>query len=158
MTPRPNAAGGRVELLGSFHLGAAPSDVFPLFTPLGERDWVPGWNPVFVHPSSGEIEENQVFLTREGDESTLWSVVRLDPERREVEYLRVTPGSRIARVEIRVSPCSEGSAVEIGYLWTALTARGRGQVEDFERGFEAMLAEWQRLTNRWLRTSGGPPR
>jgi len=140
----------RIDVSGSFRLPAAPDVAFPLFTPRGEIRWVPGWEPRFLHPPTGELELDQVFATEAGGESTLWTVVGLDREGCAVDYLRVTPGSRLARVSVRVAGEGGGSRVHVRYLCTALNDEGAAALAEFERGFEAMLADWERLTSTLL--------
>jgi hypothetical protein len=62
---------------GSFHLDAPRERVFPLFTARGEREWVPGWDPVVL---SGADERGSVFQTRSHDgRETNWIVVDYRP-------------------------------------------------------------------------------
>lgn len=143
---RPDPNGPlRVELNGSLELELPPDAAFPLFTALGEREWVPGWDPELVYPESGELEENQVFVTGSGAERTEWFVARLDRAGREVSYIRTTPPSRVARVDVAVRPRGEGSVVTVTYLWTALSAEGRRIIREQAHGYDQMLREWQRL-------------
>jgi len=37
----------------TIHLPATPHEVFPLFSPLGEKHWAQGWEPEMLFPSSG---------------------------------------------------------------------------------------------------------
>ena len=144
--------GHRVVCSGSFELPMEPDRVFPLFTPLGEIDWVPGWNPRFVHPADGTLERDQVFVTGEEEaaELTLWSVVRVDEPAREAEYLRITPGSRLGRVAVAVLPEATGSRVEVTYCLTALYEEAEELLAEFAAGYDEMLHTWQRLTREYL--------
>ena len=150
--PGRSEPGHRVVCRGSFELPMEPDRVFPLFTPLGEIDWVPGWKPRFVHPADGTFERDQVFVTgeEEGAELTLWSVVRVDESAREAEYLRITPGSRLGRVAVAVRPEAAGSRVEVMYCLTALLDEAETQLAEFAEGYDAMLLTWQRLTREYL--------
>lgn len=40
----------------AIHLHAPADRVFPLFTPEGERLWVPGWNPRYLWPANGAAQ------------------------------------------------------------------------------------------------------
>jgi hypothetical protein len=55
-----------VELRHSIVLSGSIDRVFPLFTPAGEKLWVEGWDPEFLHPTSGETCEGMVFRTSPG--------------------------------------------------------------------------------------------
>ena len=142
--------GTRIDCTGSFRLDVPPDVAFPLFTPLGEMDWVDGWEPLFLHPRNGELEQDQVFVTAVGGEQTIWSVVRLEAERHRVDYLRVTPGARLARVFVAVEAEEEVSRVRVRYLCTALSAEGAAELRAFEGGFDAMMEEWRGLTQAHL--------
>lgn len=141
----------RIDVVGTFELEASPARAFDLFTPRGEQRWVDGWAPRFVHPTDGRLEVDQVFVTSVGGEETIWSVVRHDAEAHEVEYLRVVPGARVARVSVGLSATDAGgSAVTVRYLCTALSDDAHDELAAFEAGFDAMLAEWRRLTSEQL--------
>lgn len=143
-------AGSQRVCTGEFPLDAPPSQAFELFTPLGEIDWVPGWAPTFIHPSDGQLVEDQVFTT--GDpgsaEHTQWWVIRLERSDLEVEYLRVTPDSRMARVSVGVRPgrSADQAVAQVTYRLTPLNERGATIVADFAAGFDEMLDKWHRLT------------
>ena len=38
----------------TIEIQARPDAVFPLFTPMGEKKWVDGWDPIMHYPRSGE--------------------------------------------------------------------------------------------------------
>lgn len=46
-----------VQRSHTFVLNGAPEVVFPLFTPAGEKLWVDGWDPVYLHPATGDTQE-----------------------------------------------------------------------------------------------------
>lgn len=153
-TEATHAPGTQRVCTGEVPLDAPPSRAFELFTPLGEIDWVPGWAPTFIHPSDGRLGEDQVFTTGdlESAEYTQWWVIRLERTALEVEYLRVTPDSRMARVSVGVRPGStaDQAVAHVTYRLTPLNERGAHIVADFAAGFDEMLGEWQRLTAEYL--------
>ena len=138
----------RTVLRGGFGLVMAPDEAFPLFTALGEKEWVPGWDPELVFPASGELEQDQVFLTGEGDEKTFWYVSQVDFKSHRVDYIRNTPTSRVARVHVEVHPDGTGSKVDVTYVWTALSESGAREIEAAAAGYEAMMGEWKRLVDQ----------
>jgi hypothetical protein len=89
-----------VRLLGKITLAGRVDEVFQLFSPLGERRWVPDWNPELLHPPGVSWEEGLIFRTREETGDAIWVVTRLDRVRHEVEYHRVEPGRYVARIEV----------------------------------------------------------
>lgn len=113
----------------SFRLDRPADEVFALFTPAGEAAWVPGWRPVFVHPVDGTTVAGMVFLTDFDGEDTIWTCVRHDAAAHEVGYVRVTPGSRVALVDVAVAATGDGgSDVRVRYRITALSPTGEAIV------------------------------
>lgn len=91
-----------------------PERAIHLFTPVGERAWVPHWDPAFPAGEHGDgSAPGTVFLT--GD--THWVVADRTPDR--VRYARVTPGVRAGTVEVRVRPDGERSTAEVTYDMTS---------------------------------------
>jgi hypothetical protein len=132
---------------------AAPIDrVFPLFTPLGETRWVPGWAPDFLHPASGETCEGMVFRTAHGAEETLWSCIHWTPDDYRVRYVRVTPGVRFGFVSVAGRALEAGQAeINVGYTFTALGAEGEAMLAALtQEAFAAMIDGWQIALNRLL--------
>lgn len=127
---------------------------FRLFTPEGERHWVPDWEPEYVHPASGHTEKGMVFVTHHDDETTLWCLVDFDPDRRYSRYARVTPGSRFVLVEVQCMALNdESTAVSVTYTLTALSEAGNQAVAGFQgEAFRRMIDEWERLILQRLPT------
>src|SRR5689334_18283049 len=93
------------EVAHKISLPLSIADCFPLFTPLGEMDWVPGWEPRFLWPADGHTERGMVFLTGQGTEETFWTVVDFDESKNYARYCRITPGSRSVLVEVQCTAC-----------------------------------------------------
>ena len=141
-----------IELSGVIHIAASPAGAFRFFTPEGERLWVPDWEPEYLHPADGAIAEGLAFRTRHGGEMTLWLVSRCDRAAGAIDYVRVTPDSRMGTVAVRLSDAGgPSSRATISYKLTSLSADGDRKLEAFAAGFPAMLAEWER------RIAGIPP-
>lgn len=121
--------------------------IFPLFTPLGEKDWVPGWDPEFLHPEDGGTARGMVFRTRHGGEETLWTCADWEPERRYVRYIRVTPASRFGAVAVTCEAAGpDATRATIGYTYTALTPAGEAALDAMDAvSFTAMIDRWRDL-------------
>jgi hypothetical protein len=119
----------------------------PLFTARGERAWVPGWHPDFPagEPPEGEDErEGAVFITRADGHETTWVVAARGHGR--IRYARVTPGLWAGTVDVRVvAEDEDGTAVEVTYDLTSLSAEGDAELERSEDGFAAAIEGWERL-------------
>ena len=75
---------------------------------------------------------------------TLWLVARYAPGV-SIEYVRVTPESRLGTVTVQVTPAGwNATEAEITYRMTSLSAAGERLLETFAAEFPEMLAEWER--------------
>jgi DNA-binding MarR family transcriptional regulator len=140
MPARPPAfVAQRADRSFTFALPIAAREAFALFTPEGEKSWVEGWRPEYLHPPSGRIEQGMVFRTAAQGEATIWCVGRYESEAMRVEYIRCTPGSRIATVSVR---CAERGAarceVTVRYIYTGLSPEGNEWIRAMD---EARYAE-----------------
>ena len=129
-----------------------PARVFPLFTPEGEKLWIKGWAPRYLHPASGETTEGMVFVTGEGAELTYWNLVRWDPAGGRARYARVTPASRFGLVDVACdAEGAKGSRVTVGYAFTALTPEGERFLADLGTAkFREMIEGWRQLLLAYL--------
>lgn len=119
-----------------------------LFTPLGETHWVPGWQPVFVHPADGRTTAGMVFTTGSGDDFTVWTLADWQSvDAHYARYVRTTPAQRTGFVEVWCRP--QGPArteVEVGYTLTALSAPGEAALASFEgEAYVAMIEGWRTM-------------
>lgn len=139
-------------------IDAPPERVFPLLCPVREAEWLDGWAGALemVHSESGLAEEGCVFRTRlPGRPDTVWTITRHDPERRLVEFFRVTDGLVATRLRIEVAAAPNGSStLLVSYTFTPLGAPGRAFVEanHSEDAFRRDMAWWEASLNHWLRT------
>jgi len=137
----------------TIEIQARPHAVFPLFTPMGEKKWVEGWDPVTHYPRSGEAMEGAIFTTRsEGEAETVWAIVAYEPDETRVKYVRVTPGSRIAVVEVQCEESAAGATrARVTYTLTALSEEGNRYVSDFtEACYREYIDSWQQAIHRFL--------
>ena len=127
-----------------------PTDAINLFTPRGEEDWVPGWEPSYLSPSTGQTQEGMVFTTGKDEEMTFWTCLQWRPEDGHARYLRITPASRFAYVDVQCRPDGEHrTRVQVSYEIHALTVAGTSWLEAFtEDAFAAMIDEWSVLIQR----------
>ena len=136
-------------------INADPDRVFDLLCPVREADWLDGWHYTLLHSQSGLAEDGCVFLSRqEGEKDTIWMITRRDVVNREIEFVRATPESRIARLTIAVKEkAANMSAVKITYVITALCEEGNQFLEGFtQEKFEAGMKFWEKSMNYFLET------
>ncbi len=120
------------------------AETFALFTPEGERRWVPGWEPEYLHRAEHDGVDT-AFRTSHGGEDTLWMVLEYDVEDGCLGYARVTPGSRLGTVMLDIEPIDDTSCwVTVCYELTALSDAGNELLGRFtQRAFEEMCADWE---------------
>ena len=105
-----------------------PDRALHLFTPVGERAWAPGWDPVFPAGEAGDgAAPGTVFLTG----ASTWVVVDREPDR--VRYARVLPGVRAGTVEVRLRADGPDALADVTYETTALS----------DEPFDPDLAHWE---------------
>lgn len=135
-----------IERTATLHVPLPPGEALPLFTPEGERAWVPDWDPEPIHAPDGTMSrEGAVFRTAAGGEETLWLVLRVDVQAGAADYVRVTPDHRIGTVRVRCTPDGPGaSTVEVRYRLTALSPAGREALSSVTpAAFEAEIRGWE---------------
>lgn len=142
----------------AFEIAISIKDLFPLFSPEGEKYWVPGWDYENVMGTT-ELSEDYVFLTKAHDHRTkdaIWIVKKYDPRSHFVQFYKIEPGDKIGVVTVK---CSEQEAertnVEVTYKYIALSATGEGFVSEFSESiYEKFIGEWQTLLSNYFRSKG----
>ena len=136
-----------VERTGAFRVNRPLALAFPLFSPEGERRWVKGWIPRYLHPRDVPSDAaGTVFQTNHNNEETQWIVLRYSPEDGVAEYARITPGSRIGVVTVHATERNGATDVEVTYKLTSLSEAGTRTLQAMtEASYAAMLHEWERL-------------
>jgi hypothetical protein len=139
-----------VERTGTFRVNRPLAQAFPLFSPEGERRWVQGWIPEYLHPRGVPSDAaGTVFQTHHNNEETQWLVLRYSPVDGVAEYARMTPGSRIGIVTVRATERDGATDVEVTYKLTSLSEMGTRTLETMtDASYAAMLEDWQRLIHK----------
>ena len=157
MPPNTDSTFNPKHIIRSYEqtINAYPPRVFELLCPVREAEWLDGWDYRLLHSESGLAEEGCVFLSRqEGEKDTIWMITRRDVEKREIEFVRTTPESRIARLTITVNEkASNVSQVFITYTITALCEEGNRFLDAFtQENFEVGMKFWEKSMNHFLAT------
>lgn len=138
-----------VEHTSEFEIDQPVELVFPLFSPEGEKLWVPGWDYQNVMDSR-DLHEDDVFLTRHHDHGTtdaIWLVKRYRPQDYSLQLYKVEPGDKVGVVSIRCNRLGESRTnVQVGYRYIGLSEKGNSFVADFSASaYRRFIAEWQKL-------------
>jgi hypothetical protein len=133
----------------AFQLPIPAPRALQLFTPEGEKAWVPNWNPRFLHPSDGAPEIGAVFVTQSDSDTseTIWLVLEHDRSVGQLSYARISPTSRLARVDVSVTAESDRSCrVCVAYEYTALSEAGNTYLMGFtQEYFRSYIDSWRVL-------------
>lgn len=89
----------------AFDLAVPIDELFPLFSPEGEKLWVPGWDYENVVGTT-EPSEDYVFLTRSHDHAearAIWVVKKYVPADHFIELYRIEPEQKAGLVRVRCS-------------------------------------------------------
>ena len=131
-----------------------PDAVFPLLCPVREAEWLDGWDYELIYSASGYAEKDCVFKSKHvGEPDTIWLITEHDTENYRIGFARVTPGSRVAKVEIGLRENADGTtSAEVTYVVTALSEEGNRFVEGYtEESFRRAMRWWEQSMNHYLK-------
>jgi hypothetical protein len=150
--PSPSFESKTAALAGTVLLDGPLTRVFALFSPLGERAWVPGWNPEILAPPGAEWEPGMIFRTELDGIHAVWVVAELDREAHRVVYYRTEPGRLVARVEVRCRPVEhDHTEATVAYSYVGLSEEGNAHVAEWNgAAFASKMARWQESINACL--------
>jgi len=137
---------------GTVRVLATPNDALPLFTPLGEKAWSPGWDPRMVFPDGAAgPERDQVFTVSHphGGEA-VWVVDAFDPAEHRVEYLYVLPEHVVCRIAVQCEPDGPGATrARVTYTMTGLSEAGNRIVGELTpEAFAKRMTHWEELIRK----------
>lgn len=129
-------------------------ELFPLFSPEGEKYWVPSWDYENVMGTT-ELSEDFVFLTKTHDHGTtdaIWVVKKYDPQSHLVQFYKIEPEDKIAVVTVKFTELeAERTKVQVTYKYMALSATGEMFISEFsESAYEEFIGEWQTLLSNYF--------
>jgi len=142
----------------TFEMSVPIEELFPLFSPEGEKHWVPGWDYKNVMGTT-ELSEDYVFLTKTHDHGTteaIWIVKKYDPGLHFVQFYKIEPGDKIGVVTVECLELeAEKTKVQVTYEYTALSATGEKFISEFsDSAYQAFIGEWQTLLLSYFESKG----
>lgn len=125
-------------------MALSAEEAFPLFSAEGERRWVAGWNPRYVHPVEPGAGEGVVFQTIRNDAGiATWVQTRYEPAAGLASFVYVVADHHAAMVDVGVTPDGESrSRASVTYRMTSLSRDADDFVRAFAEAFEDFLAHW----------------
>jgi hypothetical protein len=130
------------RLTGQLTVDLPPDQAFRLFTPCGEQDWVPQWQPRFPAPAADDTAPGTVFQTHAHGQTTTWVVVDRTAGRH-IRYARVIPHDNAGTVTVTLDDADGHSDVTVTYELTALTDAANHHLHEFAARYPAFLQSWQ---------------
>jgi hypothetical protein len=147
----------RISRTATITLKAPLEKVYPLFDPIGEKEWAAGWNPHILYPGGDLVEEHMVFKTPShghGEPEYIWTVSKYMPEQALIEYMVHTP-ERVwwITIQCRADSAGERTRAEITYTYTGLSELGNAINERALRAMYAHdLKDWEKAINTYIET------
>ena len=147
-----------IKYTAGFDIDQPAADLFPLFSPEGEKLWVPSWDYENVM-GTAELAEDYVFLTESHDHvsgKAIWLVKRYDPAAWFIQLYRIEPEDKVGIVTVQCF--SRGAAsthVQVSYEYIALSDKGRHFIQNFgEEAYADFIGEWRDLLLAYFESMG----
>ena len=137
----------------------APVDrAFPLFGPVREAEWSPGWQPTFIAPTvARQTPDGAVFTTANPQGAVVWVMTDYDSVQHLVRYVHMAPGRVLAQLWIEVHAATpQTSAANVTFRYTSLGPDGSAVLDHFVEAFPAFKTHWEEAMSAAL-TQGAPP-
>lgn len=149
-------AGQSVTRTGTIHLHGPIAKVFPLFEPIGEKAWAPGWEPQVVYPTNEAAQNGTVFLTYDdhGKNETYWAIIEYDTHRHRITYINVIPNYQVRRITVECREIApDKTDATVSYSYTGTTSRGNDDLlKKTEERYAAEMQHWTQAINHYLET------
>jgi hypothetical protein len=145
----------------SFPLDFPISKLFPLFSPEGEKLWMPGWDYKNVMGKT-DLCEDYIFLTKthdHGSSDAIWIVKAYNPESHFVQYYKIEPEYKVGVVTVQCAELGPAKTkVQVTYKYQALSKTGEEFIAGFsEEAYEEFIGEWQRLLTNYIQSKSPVP-
>jgi len=145
----------RVKHTEDFQIEQPVDVLFPLFSPEGEKYWVPGWDYKNIM-ASNELHEDYIFITEKLDQAasdSVWLVKIYLPESHYVEFYKVEPDYKVGIITVKCHALSEArTRVSVSYEWIALTDSGNEFIAGFtHEKYREFIGEWKRLLEDYFK-------
>lgn len=136
-----------VQASMTLHLAAAPEAAFPLFDPVNESRWDPGWNPQLL---GTRVQQGLVFLTDDDRGRSTWLLDVYDPQKYVIRYVVNSP-SILDQIDIALQSAGPNRTIAtVTYTRTALDPKMEDSVRHFGEHFPSHAAHWESAINSVL--------
>ena len=138
---------------GEFELPCAADTAYPLFSPEGEKHWVPGWSAKPVFPvNKMPLETETVFMTDEPHGPAMWMIAAADKRTRRTEYVAFEPKTHCGHITVRVEViAAERCRVHARYTITAFGEHKKEFMQAFnQEAFGERMLRWKEWIEKYL--------
>ena len=147
-----NTKSKRLEASHSFEVNGPIAQVFGLFDPVSEREWVDDWNPLPIIPEELSREAGTVFILERDDRMAVWTILRYSAVQHVAEYLVTEYDYQHRWIYVSCSAETEHTTrVMARYVTTALTPLGQ---EELNRYGPEFLRAWEEPVQMAINQSG----
>ena len=142
----------RLEASHSFEVNGPVDQVFGLFDPVSERNWVKDWNPCSIIPEELSREEGTVFTLERDGRTAVWTILRYSALQHVAEYLVTEYDFQHRWIYVSCSAeTDQTTRVMARYVTTALTPLGQQELNQYGPEF---LRAWEEPVQNAINQSG----
>jgi hypothetical protein len=159
--------GYRAVNRGSFFVPFPVDEVFPLYGPVKEAKWSPGWEPQWLYPAklvaeSLVPESGWTFMTGSSTEKKLWYLMKADFRLHEISYIVFWPEHMMYGISISAVPFFDsasnksGTSTGVKYDFVGISEEGNEEVRKRTNGdanHANEMVHWRRAIQGCLEES-----
>lgn len=158
-----NFVGYRAVNKGGFFVPFPVDSVFPLYGPVKEARWAPGWEPRWLFPDCASAEASVpergwTFTTGKGPrELKLWYLQEADFVRHKITYVVHWPGLMVYRIDIEAKSRGRGTSTTVTYDYVGTSVAGNSEVErrtSRREQYSEEMEHWRRQIQGCLEGAG----
>jgi len=148
----------KVKYTAAFEITQPIKKTFPLFSPEGEKLWVPGWDYENIMGTT-DLHEDYVFLTKNHDHASteaIWLVKRYEPEPYLIQLYKVETGEKIGVITVQCTELSDvRTKIQVTYEYIGLSEKGNAFISKFsDSEYKDFIGEWENLLVKYFDSTG----
>ncbi len=148
--PQPAHEHSRAEF--QFTLDIPFADVAPLFGGWGERAWIDGWNPEFLHPTPPRDQEGAVFEVGPDAGKRTFITTLFDLAAGRMQHVFFVANVQVVKIDLWLNRLgARGTEVRVVYERTALTPEAGVEVRAAADRDRVQGERWKALIDRYWR-------
>jgi hypothetical protein len=127
-------------------------ELFPLFCPVREADWIPGWDSELIYTDSGLAEDNCIFKTDKSGNvgDGLWMFIGYEVNHY-LEFVRIQEDI-ISRARITLNDNNDGTvSATWNILYTGLTEKGNKEIDKLPEKNPPQASAHEKMIDHYLK-------